>query len=109
MFRELDQRRSGQITVTLEWEPATGNVQVRCEADGPAEETFRYSVDPREGRRAFLHPYALRPPSQDATLDRSGNQRPNAGSNRWRRWFHRRPETRARRAVGNYSWAWWLT
>jgi hypothetical protein len=32
MFRELDRRQSQQLTVTLEWDPATGVVRVRCEA-----------------------------------------------------------------------------
>ncbi len=31
MFRELDQRISDGLTVTLEWEPDTGTVWISCE------------------------------------------------------------------------------
>ena len=31
MFRELDQRHGGQLTVTLEWDPTPAGYEVRCE------------------------------------------------------------------------------
>ena len=61
MFRELDQRKADRMTVTLEWDPATGNVQVRCEADWLPDESFSYLVDPRAAALAFKHPFAMRP------------------------------------------------
>lgn len=65
MFRELDQRHGDGLTVTLEWNGATGEIQVRCEDRRSPEGSFTYSVDPDDARLAFLHPFALRPSSQE--------------------------------------------
>jgi hypothetical protein len=40
MFRELKLRTADRMTETLEWDPATGHVQVRCEADLFPDESF---------------------------------------------------------------------
>ena len=66
MFRELDQRHSHGLTVTLEWDPATGNVQVLCENRDSPEANFAHLVDPKDARHAFLHPFALRPSRGDS-------------------------------------------
>jgi hypothetical protein len=109
MFRELDQRQSRQMTVTLEWDPATGVVQVRCEDHRSPKQGFRYSVDPRDARLAFLHPFALRPSrdARDTPPSRSDQRRIN-GSSRWRRWFRRRKAAESAERPGDYSWVWWL-
>jgi hypothetical protein len=73
MFRELDQRKADQMTVTPEWDPATGHLQVRCEADRLPNESFCYAVDPREAALAFKHRCAMRPASLDR--DRSDESR----------------------------------
>jgi hypothetical protein len=111
MFRELDQRRSGGITVTLEWDPATGDVQVRCDADDLHEESFRYSVDSGDARLAFLHPFALRPPGRERDLAVEGRERGGtpAGTKPWRRWFRGRTDATSGGAFGEPAWAWWLT
>ena len=109
MFRELDQRKADRTTVTLEWDPATGHVQVRCEADRFPDESFSYPVDPREAALAFKHPFAMRPASIDRVRsDESRDQRPLGAQRRWRRWLRPRGEARTDRTPGDYSWAWWL-
>jgi hypothetical protein len=79
MFRQLDQRHSQQATVTLEWDPATGNVQVRFEDHSSSEESFSYSVDPENARLAFLHPFALRPSQLEHTASPQGPQHGTSG------------------------------
>jgi hypothetical protein len=64
MFRQLDQRDDDRLTVTLEFDPATGSFQVRYDDHRPAGESLAYTVDPQDARLAFLHPFELRPSSQ---------------------------------------------
>ena len=60
MFRELDQRSDGGVTVTLEWDPDTDRVQVRCEDPFGADRSYTcYSLEPRDARFGFLHPSAI--------------------------------------------------
>jgi hypothetical protein len=109
MFRELDQRTADRMTVTLEWDPATGHVQVRCEADRFPEKSFCYPVDPREAARAFRHPFAMRPTSIDHDRStESRDQRRLGAKRRWRRWLRPRGGARTDRTPGAYSWVWWL-
>ena len=109
MFRELDQRKADRMTVTLEWDPATGHVQVRCEADRSPHESFCYLVDPREATLAFKHPFAMRPAGLDSVRsDESRGQRPLGAQRRWRRWLRPRGETRTYMTFTDYSWPWWL-
>jgi hypothetical protein len=109
MFRELDQRRADRMTVTLEWDPVTGHVQIRCEADSFPDESFSYPVDPREAALAFKHPFAMCPTSVDRV--RSGescDQRPLRGQRRWRRWLRPRGKAKTNGTAWDESWAWWL-
>jgi hypothetical protein len=109
MFRELDQRKANRMTITLESDPATGHVQVRCEADRSLHEGFCYLVDPRQAALAFKHPFAMRPASLDSVrLDESRGQRPLGAPRRWRRWLRPRGEARTYRTPMDYSWPWWL-
>ena len=109
MFRELDQRKADRMTVTLEWDPATGHVQVRCEADRSPDESFCYPVDPRQAALAFKHPFAMRPASVDGgRSDKRRDQRPLGAQRRWRRWLRPRGEARTYRTRRDYSWPWWL-
>jgi len=109
MFRELDQRTADRMTVTLEWDPATGHVQVRCEADWFPDESVCYLVDPREAALAFKHPYAMRPASIDRVRsDESLDQRPPGAQRRWRRWLRPRGDARPGTTPADYSWPWWL-
>jgi hypothetical protein len=108
MFRELDQRTSDRMTVTLEWDPATGEVRLRCQGDRVPAETLCYSVDPGEAALAFKHPFAMRPASIDRVrLDESRDRLPRGGQGRWRRWLRARGG-RTNRTSGDYSWPWWL-
>lgn len=110
MFRELDQRKADRMTVTLEWDPATGHVQVRCEADRSPDQSFCYPVDPREAALAFNHPFAMRPAAIDRVRsDGSSNQRPLGAQRRWRRWLRSHGEARPDTVPGDYGWPWWLT
>jgi hypothetical protein len=86
MFRELDQRHSDGLTVTLEWDATTGHVRVRCEDRRSPEESFSYLVDPTDARLAFLHPFALRPSCQEhkSPVTSPGTAH-DAASDRWRR------------------------
>ena len=107
MFRELDQRHSDGLTVTLEWDPAGWEVQVRCEDHRSPEQSFKYSVDPEDARLAFLHPFTLRPSSQDSDASAgSPNQGPTGGGKR-RRWYRQRPKATSNEQSSDYSWLRW--
>lgn len=108
MLRQLDQRQSDGLTVTLEWDATTGQVWVRCEDWRSPEESFSYLVGPDRARLAFLHPFAMRPSSQE--LQRSPSSPVNSqrtDTNRRRRWRDQRPATEAD-GPGDYTWIWWL-
>ena len=109
MLRELDQRESDQLTVTLEWDPETHDVWVRCEDHRSPEESFTFWVEPRNARYAFLHPFAACPIEHDHTksrgrLDTGGEVRATR-----RHWplRGRSGATPAKEADG-YRWPWWL-
>jgi hypothetical protein len=59
MLRQLDQRNTAGMTITLEWDSATNQVLVTC-VDGHAGHAplLCYPVEPRDARSAFLHPFA---------------------------------------------------
>ena len=60
MFRELNQRNDDGVTVTLEWDPDTDRVQVRCEEEhGLDRSPTCFSVEPCDARFAFRHPSAM--------------------------------------------------
>ena len=109
MFRELDQRQSDQLTVTLEWNPTTGNVQVLCEDRCSPEASFAFLVDPRDARLAFLDPFALRPSSGDSgrPVSSPGHGKV-AGTKRWRRWFRQPTETEPDREFPDLGWVRWF-
>lgn len=65
MFRELDQRHGGQLTVTLEWDPDTGRLRVRCEDHRVPGNGCMFPVEPADARHAFLHPRAACPADCD--------------------------------------------
>ena len=109
MFRELDQRHNDGLTVTLEWDPATGNVQVLCEDRCSPAASFAYLVDPRYARLAFLHPFALRPSSGDSDRSVSSPDRGQiAGTKRRRRWFRLPTGAEPNREFPEQRWVWWL-
>jgi hypothetical protein len=96
MFRELDQRHSDGLTVTLEWEETMGGLRVRCDDRRSPEESFTYPVDPDDARLAFLHPFALRPTSQEHQSPVSSpDPAQDAASDRRRRWRRLRTEAEA--------------
>lgn len=108
MLRELDQRRSDQLTVTLEWDPDTGDVWVRCEDRRTPEDSFAFWVEPRQARHAFLHPFA----ACSIDRDRIGAAGPPASddeapSTRRRRWRGRGRGTPAEPADAP-GWSWWM-
>ena len=107
MFRQLDQRHSDGLTVTLEWDATTGDVRVRCEDRRSPEESFSYPVNPGDARLAFLHPFALRPSSQEHQSPASSPDTPQgAEANRWRP--RRRQATEAEpNEPGDYTWLRW--
>ena len=109
MFRELDQRWAAGMMVTLEWDPATGHVQLRCEADRSPDGSFCYLVAPREAALALKHPFAMRPAGLDSVRsDGSRDQRPLGAQRRWRRWLRPREEARTYMTLRDSSWPWWL-
>ncbi len=54
---ELDQRQSNGITVTLLWNPDTGDVSVHVRDDGAGEQ-FQIRCAPHDALTVFHHPYA---------------------------------------------------
>jgi hypothetical protein len=109
MFRELDQRHAAQLTVTLEWDPDTDDVWVRCEDHRSPEESFTFWVEPRDARDAFLHPFAACPVDRDHVESTgrpaSGGEAPT--TRRRRRWRGRGGGTAAEPTDG-YRWSWWM-
>ena len=55
--RELDQRSSNGIEVTLLWSPRTNRVWISV-ADDRRDHAFELDVDPSDALDAFHHPYA---------------------------------------------------
>jgi hypothetical protein len=107
MFRQLDERHSAQLTVSLEWDSATGDVQVRCEDHDSPEDSFFYLVDPESALFAFLHPFALRPPP----VEQEGGEHSRSPADspvKRRRWFRRRPQTETIARSSDYHWMWRL-
>jgi hypothetical protein len=108
MFRQLDERHSDGLTVTLEWDATTGEVRVRCEDRHSSEESFSYPVDPENARLAFLHPFALRPSSHELHRPLSSpDPAQGAGANRRRRWLRQGTEAEANE-LADHTWMWWL-
>ena len=64
---ELDFRSSGEIEVSLFWEPAVGKVLVQV-VDWQRDEAFTVEVPPESARDAFEHPYAYNPRDRAVTL-----------------------------------------
>jgi hypothetical protein len=59
MLRELDQRTSHGLTITLQWNSETDRVLVRCDdEDAPGPPLLSYPVEPHDARYAFLHPFS---------------------------------------------------
>jgi hypothetical protein len=56
-LRELDQRTSDGLEVTLLWSERTGSVYVAVEGTG-GRPGFSFSVEPADALDAFRHPYA---------------------------------------------------
>jgi len=54
---ELDYRSSGNLDVTLFWDPDDGSVVVQV-IDWATQEDFSLSVAPGKALDAFTHPYA---------------------------------------------------
>ena len=109
MLRELDQRHSDQLTVTLEWDPDTDDVRVRCQDHRSPEESFTFWVEPRDARHAFLHPFVACPVDRDLIerrdrLASGGEARATRSRRPWRR---RSGATPAEEADG-YRWSWWM-
>jgi hypothetical protein len=107
MFRQLDQRHSDGLTVTLEWDATTAGLRVRCEDRRSPEESFSYPVNPDDASLAFLHPFALQPSSQEHQSRASSPDTPQgAEANRWRP--RRRQATEAEpNEPGDYTWLRW--
>ncbi len=70
MLRQLDQRNTAGLTITLEWDPETDQVLVRCEDEhAGGQPVLCYPVDPRDARFAFLHPFAANPLHEPRPVD----------------------------------------
>jgi hypothetical protein len=97
MLRQLDQRNSAGIRITLEWDSDADRVFVRCEDEHAGDQPLlSYPVAPHDARFAFLHPFAANPsvdshaPTSDsddvASFDGTHATKPIDG--RRRRWYH---------------------
>lgn len=72
MLRQLDQRTTDGLTVTLLWDSEADIVLLWCENERTSAGAFRCVVEPSEARMAFLNPVAL----QRATARQSGSTPP---------------------------------
>ena len=57
-LRELDQRSTNGLEVTLLWSERTGSLII-CVEDRAASSGFHFAVDPADAVEAFRHPYAF--------------------------------------------------
>jgi hypothetical protein len=69
-LRQLDQRKSDGVEVTLLWSERTGSVYVAVE-DAYGHPGFSFAVDPASALDAFRHPYAYG--GRNHLLNRSGH------------------------------------
>jgi hypothetical protein len=60
MFVELDSRRGDGLTVTLEWNRDTGQIQIVL-ADIRADGLIAFGVPPANAADAFRHPFRYAP------------------------------------------------
>jgi hypothetical protein len=111
MFRQLDQRESAGVTVTLEWHPITGDVQLRVFDHVSPEGSFTCLVDPRDARRAFLDPFALCAVNRCGSGGRDGRELEEpSGAKRRRRWLRRRAKAEPADQSDDYTgWVRWLS
>jgi hypothetical protein len=110
MFRQLDQRESDGLLVTLEWHPITGDVQLRVFDHVLPERSFECLVDPADARLAFLEPFDMYPASWSKSAGRSGRELEEpAGGKRRRRWLRKRVTAAPVDQSGDHSgWVRWL-
>lgn len=109
MFRQLDQRHGDSSTITLEWDPATGAVQLRYEDHASPEASFSYPVEPRDARIAFLHPFSLRASDQGTDVSAAcPGPGQGAPTKRRRRWFRKRSAAEFAEDPSGRSWLRWL-
>lgn len=88
MFRELDQRYADGGIVILEWEPANGGVRIRFIDRVHPRGSFKYTIEPRYARRAFLNPHTLRHLALDTHSPRAvGPSGLRASANRLWSWI----------------------
>jgi hypothetical protein len=116
-FRELDQRTCAGLTVTLEWDPATDELQIRCEDElAPDWVSFSYPVAPSDARLAFLHPFVLQPRTAGAGEPTANPwDAVETASRRRRRWRRARTDPHPAPSTGTgtaaeddeLSWLWW--
>ena len=60
MFVELDTRHGDGLTVTLEWDRATGQTQIVVH-DARSDRLIALGVPPRSAADAFRHPFRYTP------------------------------------------------
>jgi hypothetical protein len=60
MLRQLDQRMTGDLTVTLLWDSETNVVLLSYEDDQEADGSFRCVVEPSKARFAFVNPLGFK-------------------------------------------------
>jgi hypothetical protein len=112
MFRELDQRRCAGLIVTLEWDPDSDQVQVRCEDEHtPAGPPLRYPIEPGAARSAFLHPFAFQP--REGTKFNGAVQQAESSEttgHRRRRWYRlwSKPTRSSVTGASDLPWPWLL-
>jgi hypothetical protein len=84
MLRQLDQRSSAGMTITLEWDSETDLVWVRCEDEHTVDKPLLcYPVEPRDARFAFLHPFAATPLDEPRWLHEGPSPYANDDRARW--------------------------
>jgi hypothetical protein len=115
MLRELDQRKGGGLTVTLEWDSETGDVQVRCEDEHSSDRPLLcYRVRSCDARRAFLHPFATcalgdtqRTLEHDLVAAPDHECQSEPADDRRRRWYQARASTRRSADQADSNVTWW--
>jgi hypothetical protein len=112
MLRELDQRECDGLTVTLEWDSDTNQVQVRCHDERtPSRPPLCYHVEPGDARLVFRYAFALQPIEERGSPDPAPEAEPNqTAERRHRRWFRpgRNPQRGRVTDASHVPWPWWL-
>ena len=114
MFRELDERESNGITITLEWDDNSGQVRLRFAERPSSWHCVTCVIDPANARRHFDDPFTVLPIGGDQRPGRVGRQGSRLAKSKLLRYRFRlggarqpaEPSNEPRPDIGHDIWNW---